>query len=168
MYSLVRNRVFGGLIAAVVLLVAPVQLRGQDRPQDKPWIGAWRLDPAASTAPADGAPYGRVEVEIAPRPGDALEVVYDMVGTRGGRTRLEWRGRMDGQDYTVQGLDYVLTNAYSPAGDGYRIVVKRDGQVVATTRVEVSPDGRTLTAVTSPTVPEGQGLETTSLYRRIE
>lgn len=94
-----------------------------------------------------------------------MRVAYDMVGTRGGRTHLEWIGALDGRDYPVQGLDYVLTNAYTQIDDRtYRIVVKVDGRVAATTEVTVSSDGRDLTAVT--TEQDAGGLATTAVYER--
>ena len=107
-----------------------------------PWLGTWKL-----TKP--DARYKRVITRIEPWE-DGIRVTYDMVGTRGGVTHMEWTGKFDGKDYPVEGVDYVLTNAYKLINDhSYEIVIKVDGSVAATARVEVSPDGRTLTTVTS-------------------
>ena len=55
-----------------------------------------------------------------------------MVGVRGGRTHIEWTGALDGQDYALQGVDYVLTNAYRLIDERrYEIAVKVDGRMVA-------------------------------------
>jgi hypothetical protein len=63
---------------------------------------------------------------------DGLRVVYDMVRRRGGITHMEWNGRFDGKEYPVQGVDYVLTNAYRKLSDrSYEIVVKVDGRAAA-------------------------------------
>src|SRR5262245_3342247 len=107
-----------------------------------PWIGTWKLS-------KPDARYKRVITRIEPW-ADGIRVTYDMVGTRGGVTHMEWTGKFDGKDYPVEGVDYVLTNAYKLLDDhSYEIVIKVEGSVAATAHVEVSPDGKTLTTVTS-------------------
>ena len=129
-----------------------------------PWIGIWRLDPARSTAASDR--YKRVITRIEPS-GDGLKVTYEMVGTRGGVSHLEWTGKLDGKDYPVEGADYVLTNAYTLLGDrSYRIVAKVEGAVAETAVVEVSADGKTLTSTTTLKNPRGETVTTTSVYQK--
>jgi len=90
-----------------------------------------------------------------------------MVGTRGGVTHMEWTGKLDGKDYPVQGVDYVLTNAYTPVDDHhYQIVIKVDGEIVATANVAVSADGKTLMTVTTEKNALGQTNTTTAVYER--
>lgn len=133
--------------------------------QDFAGYGVWELDSSRSLEREPPSPYRRTLMTIEPR-GDGLQVSYDMVGVRGGRTHLEWRGRFDGADTMVQGLDYVLTNAYTRLDErSWEIVVKLDGTRVATTRAEISADGQTMEAVTEETGPEGP-LTTTSVYQR--
>jgi hypothetical protein len=113
-----------GLIVLAVLLIAglrvhlldvqaqtgPQQLR-QGVPADRaPWLGTWQLvQPAAGRF--ESPPYKKVTIRIEPWQ-DGIAVSYDMVRTRGGISHMEWTGRFDGRDYPVQGVDYVLTNAY--------------------------------------------------------
>jgi len=86
-----------------------------------------------------------------------------MVGTRGGITHVEWSGRFDSKDYPLQGIDYVMTNAYSRIDDhAYDIVIKREGKISGNVKVTVSPDGRTLTAVTT-----GGNGNSTAVYERL-
>ena len=74
---------------------------------------------------------------------------------RGGITHLEWTGKFDGTDYPVQGVEVVVTNVYRRVDDRtYEVVQKVDGEVSVTARMAVSPDGKTLTTVTS--VQNGQ------------
>src|SRR5262245_14471088 len=80
-----------------------------------PWIGTWRLNPAKSTGNNESR-FKRVTLKIEPV-GDGIRVTYDMVGIRGGINHMEWTGPFDGKDYPVQGLDYVLTNAYTRGDD---------------------------------------------------
>ena len=82
---------------------------------------------------------------------DGLKVIYDMVGERGGVTHWEWMGRLDGKDYPLEGIEEAVTNAYNRIADRtYDLVFKVDGRVTTTTRISISPDGKTMT-VTSPT-----------------
>jgi len=153
-----RRSLLALLIALALSLVAHAE-------QEAPWTGTWRLDEARSTARSGPSPYARTTLRIE-TVGDGLLVAYDMVGTRGGQTHIEWRGALDGRDYPVQGVDSVMTNAYRLLDErSYEIVVKLDGRPMATTRVSVSPDGATLTAVT---VERGEGrvLTTTAVYAR--
>ena len=128
-----------------------------------PWFGTWNLNPAKSTADSSSR-FKRVTSKIEPWQ-DGLKVIYDMVGTRGGITHMEWTGRFDGKDYPVQGVDYVLTNAYTLLNDrSYRIVIKVDGAVAATATVVIAPDGRTLTTTTTEKNTRGEDVTTTALY----
>src|SRR5262245_16893408 len=126
-----------------------------------PWFGTWQLQNPDSR-------YKRVTSRIEPSANDGLTVIYDMVGARGGVTHMEWTGKFDGKDYPVQGVDYVLTNAYMRIDDdGYQIVVKVDGAVVATAKVVVSPDGKTLTTVTTEKNAQGKDVSSTTVYERM-
>jgi hypothetical protein len=129
--------------------------------------GVWELDPQRSTQRETESPYKRTRLTLEPWE-DGLQVSYDMVGVRGGRTHLEWRGRFDGTDTMVQGLDYVLTNAYRRLDDrSWEIEVKLDGEWVATTRVEISDDDGTMRAVTEEAGPGGTRPTSTSVYERV-
>jgi hypothetical protein len=128
-------------------------------------MGTWRLDSTRSTR-ASSSPYKRVTLTIEPA-GDGLRVLYDMVGNRGGVTHLEWSGRLDGQDYAVQGADTVLTNAYRRLDDrSYAIEVKVAGVPVASAVAAVSPDGRTLTVKQREHDARGAEVTTTAVYDR--
>ena len=133
--------------------------------QQAPWFGTWQLKSQESAGPFSDPAYKRVTSKIEPL-ADGLKVTYDMVRTRGGITHLEWTGRFDGRDYPVQGMDYVLTNAYRILDDrSYEIVIKVDGQMAATAVAVVSADGRTLTVTTRERRPGGQAA-TTAIYER--
>ena len=80
---------------------------------------------------------------------------------------MEWSGRFDGKDYPVQGVDYVLTNAYRKLSDrSYEIVVKVDGRAAAVATAVVSPDGGTLNVDTTEQDENGRTVTTTARYRR--
>ena len=134
------------------------------QPQE-PWFGTWKLNLEKSTAGRD-VRFKRGTSKIEPWQ-DGLKVTYDLVGTRGGATHMEWIGKFDGKDYPVQGVDYVLTNAYSRIdGRSYQIISRIDGVVTATAKVEISPDGKTLTTLTTGNNAQGKTLTTTAVYER--
>jgi hypothetical protein len=131
----------------------------------EPWFGTWSLNLAKSSADRD-ARYKRATSKIEPWE-DGLKVTYDLVGTRGGITHMEWIGKFDGKDYPVQGVDYVLTHAYSRVDDhNYQITIKNDGAITATAKVAISQDGKTLTTLTTGKDARGNTVNTTAVYDR--
>jgi hypothetical protein len=131
-----------------------------------PWFGTWQQVPP-TTRWFDPWPYQKVTLRIEPSSGDGLRVVYDMVRRRGGITHMEWSGRFDGQDYPVQGVDYVLTNAYRKLSDrSYEIVVRVDGRDAAVATASVSADGRTMTVNTVEMDAPGKTVASKAVYRR--
>jgi hypothetical protein len=136
------------LLCAVALIAALLPLSGAlNGEEPAPWLGTWKLNLEKSGG-NPGSRFKKVITRIESST-EGLKVTYDAIGVRGGVTHMEWGGKLDGRDYPVQGVDYVLTNAYTRVDDhAYQIVVKVDGARAATTTVSVSPDGKTLTTVT--------------------
>jgi len=90
-----------------------------------------------------------------------------MVRRRGGIQHMEWSGRFDGMDYPIQGVDYVLTNAYRQLSErSYEIVVKVDGRAAAVATAVVSSDGRTLDVETKERDERGRPVTTAARYQR--
>ena len=99
-----------------------------------PLVGTWRLNFDKSDFASGPPPYSRVICRIAPSAEDGLRVIYDMIGTRGGVTHWEWTGHVDGKDYALEGVEEVVTNAYSRIDDHtYTVVAKLDGRATSTT-----------------------------------
>ena len=133
--------------------------------KDQPWFGTWQQIPPESQW-FNPWPYQTVTLRIEPW-NDGVRVVYDMVRRRGGITHMEWSGRFDGRDYPVQGVDYVLTNAYRQVSDrSYEIVVRVDGREVAVATAVVSPDGSRLTVDTVERDASGRSRKTSAVYVR--
>jgi hypothetical protein len=136
-----RVLVFSWLIA-----LAPPGLLLAQTPSS--WFGTWKLNVGKSTFDPQ-PPYKRATRRIEPSAG-GISIVDDLVRSRGGILHLEWTGKFDGLDYPVQGVEVVLTNAYRCLDDRTCVLTqKMDGEVVATARLALSPDGKTLTTVTS-------------------
>jgi hypothetical protein len=148
------------LILVVTSIVATPSAR-----QQAPWFGTWQQVPPARKW-FDPWPYQKVTLRIEPSD-DGLRVVYDMVRRRGGIQHVEWSGRLDGKDYPVQGVDYVLTNAYRRLSDrSYEIVVKVDDRAAAIATAVVTSDGRTLNVETKERDAKGRTATTTATYQR--
>jgi hypothetical protein len=155
------TRTISGLLMVTAALAFPGMLVGQT---EDPLFGTWELDTSASIQ--SSTRFKRTTCWIEPWE-DGLKVSYDVVGTRGGVIHLEWTGKFDGQDYPVQGADYVLTNAYTRIdARTYAVVIKVDGGQVATARTAVSSDGQTLTTVTTERNAEGQEIQSTVVYEK--
>ena len=156
--DLVRSACVGLLAALLVAISVHAETRA-------PWFGTWEQVPPQRKW-FDPWPYRKVTLRIEPWE-DGLRVVYDMVRRRGGMTHMEWTGRFDGRDYPVQGVDYVLTNAYRRLGDrSYEIVVRMDGRTVAVATAVVSPDSRNLDVVTKENDAQGRPVQTRASYVR--
>jgi hypothetical protein len=143
-------------LGGLCLVMLPVA-SGQSR---DPWLGRWALNVQKSTY--DGPPpYRRASCTIEPW-NDGLKTICEMIRIRGGITHLEWAGRFDGKDYPVQGVEEYVTYAYTRVDERtYDVLVRLDGMVAARSRVTVSPDGGTMTTVTT----QGKSV-TTSVYER--
>jgi hypothetical protein len=152
--SMIRRAFF---ITALGLLIAGEQ---------EPWFGTWNLNLSKSSNRSDSPRYKRALCRVEPWEG-GLKVTYDMVGIRGGITHTEWTGKFDSKDYPMQGVDNVLTNAYRRIDDHtYEIVIKVDGVRVATARVTVSPDSKTLNVSTEEKTSDGKMINTSAVYDR--
>ena len=115
------------------------------------WLGVWRLDLARSEWKTGPSPYTRGTWKIE-RAGDAVRMIYDLVGTRGGVTHMEWTGQFDARDYPLQGADAVVTYAYTRVdARTLDLLVKVDGNVTMRGRLMLSADGRSLTSETPAT-----------------
>jgi hypothetical protein len=130
-------------------------------------LGTWRLNVARSDFVSGAPAYSRVVCRIEPHD-DGLKVVYDMIGTRGGVTHWEWTGRLDGKDYALQGVEEVVTNAYSRIDENtFAIVTKLDGRPTSTTRIVVSPDRKVMTVTSPATNSQGQRVVNTAIYEKL-
>ena len=153
-----------GTTLVLSMLVLPGALSAQMHPD---WYGTWALNLEKSSY-AGPAPYRRGTLTIEPSNG-AVRTVYDLVRVRGGITHMEWTGTLDGRDYSVQGLEELITYAYTPIDERtYEVVMKVDLAVVARSTVTLSPDGRTITTVTRGRNAQGLDVTTNTVYEKVE
>jgi len=122
-----------------------------------PWLGTWKLS-------KPDARYKRVITRIEPWE-DGIRVTYDMVGTRGGVTHMEWTGKFDGKDYPVTGDPNSDMRSYTKIDDRtLGLNVKKGGKVTVSGRIVISAYGKTRTVTVSGTDPTGKKFESTAVY----
>jgi hypothetical protein len=152
-------------IASCLALVAVPRASAAQPPSA--WIGSWSLNVARSTYDPGPPPYKRATYTIEPWGTDGMKVIYEMVHPRGGVTHLEWMGRIDGQDYQLQGIDAHVTYAYRQVSPSvYETVVKMGGRVAAKSTVTLSPDGKTMTTTTMGVDSAGRAVVTITRYEK--
>jgi hypothetical protein len=146
------------ILSWLITLALPGPAPAQTQPA---WFGTWKLNLAKSTYSPGPPPFTRATRRIEAS-GDDVTIVDEMVRSRGGVIHLEWTGKFDGRDYPVQGVELVLTNAYRRVDDHrYELIQKMDGEVVATARLVLSPDGKTVTTVNS-----SRSASATTIYEK--
>ena len=124
-------------------------LPGRSPAQTQPiWFGVWTLNLAKSTS-SSPLPFKRATRRIEPT-GDSVTIIDDQVRRRGGITHLEWTGKFDAADYSVQGVELLLTHAYRRLDERTLVLTQKiDNVVVSTARFTLSPDVNSITMVTS-------------------
>jgi hypothetical protein len=110
-------------------------------------IGTWKLDEAKSRIPA-GA---RKDLTVVYRmTGDNVKVTVDGVDSHGKPIHTEWTGKYDAQDYPITGDPDSNTRSYARISDHTLDLNETErGRVTRVARIDISPDGKTLTVMTT-------------------
>ena len=142
--------------AALVLMTA-----GSSHAQSSdPWVGTWKVNLEKSSYNPGPKPTAAAEVKIEPAP-NGMKTTIDAVNPQGEKTHTETVAAFDGKDYPVKGspnpdatstLKRIDARSFENQG-------KVGGKATVTTRVVISPDGKTLTATQSGTNPQGQTIK---------
>ena len=94
-----------------------------------------------------------------------VKVTVDGVDKDGKAEHNEWTGKFDGKDYKVTGGRRPDTRAYTRVdANTLNMIIKKDGKVIATGKIDVSADGKTRTVNTVGTDPKMAGLTATAVY----
>ena len=126
------------------------------------WVGVWTLTSILSANASAPQYYTRITRSIHAS-SDTVTIVDDLVRVRGGVVHQEWTGKIDGNDYPVEGLEVYLTSAYRQVDEHtLELTQKLDGRVVVRARMVLSPDGQSITTTTT----DGTTTTTTVFRRR--
>jgi hypothetical protein len=137
-----------------------------------PLAGTWTLNVAKSKYdPANLTPKSNTSrFEIT---GNTIKATYDGVDAEGRATHVSYTAQFDGKDYPYTA---TLNGQPNPNQDGitwtridevtYVSVNKLKGQVLTTSRIVVSMDGRIRTAVSSGKNAQGQTINNIQIWDR--
>ena len=132
------------------------------------WIGTWTLNLAQSSYdPAILAPKSQTTKISAS--GDMFTVISDGVNAQGQKTHDETTYKFDGQEYDVKGAaDPKTTRVYTRVDDHhYTYSTKVNGLITTTSRVAVTPDGKTRTMTTTGRDAEGRVIRNFNVWNRV-
>jgi hypothetical protein len=130
-------------------------------------LGTWEYDPTGSSF-AGRAPYRSARLTFS-AVADGVQVTSDVVVANGRLFQFRYAGPEDGTFVTVSGNPYY-DSASTVRGDDRTIIrtERRADKVVGVTTMQVSEDGKTLTANARRTVPEGTLYTSRITWRRVE
>ena len=132
------------------------------------WIGAWTLNLAQSSYdPANLAPKSQT-TKIATS-GDSQTAVTDGVDADGKKIHTEITYKLDGKEYEYKGApDANTTRVYTRVDDHhYTFATKVNGLITTTSRVAVTPDGKTRTITTTGRDAQGRIIRNFAVWARV-
>ncbi len=132
--------------------------------QTDPMAGTWKLDVAKSTYKPGPPPKSATAVIEAV--GKDLKVSVDAV-TADGPMKWSYTSAGDGKDVPVTGNpSYDTANVTRTNPSESTILYKKGGKTVATVKVTVAKDGKTLTTTTDGTDAKGQKMHNVGHYTK--
>jgi FlaG/FlaF family flagellin (archaellin) len=125
-------------------------------------VGTWKLNEAKSKVAAGMPKNSTIVFEAA---GDSIKVTIEGTDPAGKPTHNEWTGKLDGKDYPVTGDPNSDARSYKQIDDHtLQFTIKKGEKVTVSGRVVVSANGKTRTATSSGTDPQGKKFKSTSVY----
>lgn len=161
MQILARPFVTGVYIGVAALLLAPAAAAQSN----DPIVGTWKLDAAKSTYKPGPAPKS-VTVVVEPA-GKGIKVSVDGVGPDGAPSKWTFTTDRDGKDVPVTGnplYDMAASKQSSPTAATTEY--KKGGKVVATSKLSISADGKTMTISSTGTDAKGQAFTNVSVFTK--
>jgi hypothetical protein len=131
------------------------------------WVGTWTLNAAQSSYdPANLAP--RSQTTKISMSADTFTVISDGVDAQGHTMHEETIYKFDRQDHEVAGAgDAKTTRVYTRVDDHhYTYATKVNGLITTTSRVAVTPDGKTRTITTTGRDAEGRVIRNFAVWNR--
>jgi hypothetical protein len=101
--------------------------------------------------------------------GDSLSAITDGADGEGKKIHTEISYRFDGKDYEYKGAaDANSTRVYTRVDDHhYTYATKVNGLITTTSRVAVTPDGKTRTITTTGRDAQGRVIRNFSVWNRV-
>ncbi len=150
---------------AALVAVMLVASGGRAHAQADSRIGTWALNVAKSKYLPGPPPASETRTYAAE--GHAMRVTIESVTTTGQHTSLRYLAGDNGNDYPMTGLaiaDAVAMRRISAST--FDVDTKKSGKVIATTRMEISQDGKVMTLTSNMTTPTGQTIHNVGVFEK--
>ena len=160
-----RALVFVTVFASVAVGSAVSRIAAQSSDS---WVGTWTLNLAQSSYdPANLAPKNQTTRITASA--DTLTAITDGTDAEGKKVHTEISYKFDGKDYEYKGApDANSTRLYTRVDDHhYTYATKVNGLITTTSRVAVTPDGKTRTITTTGRDAQGRVIRNFSVWNRV-
>ncbi len=126
------------------------------------FTGTWKLNEGKSKLSPGGGKNTTVVYEST---GDTVKVTIDGTDAKGAPTHSEWVGKFNGEDDKVTGNPGEDTRAVRKISPRIlTFTVKKNGKIVETGRIVVSPDGKSRTVTSHSTDSKGNKITSVAVY----
>jgi hypothetical protein len=158
-----RSHIMLAILVAGAIVIGRLPAAAQSPAELERFAGIWKLDPARSTY--SRGPAAKSNTTVLTVTDGGLLIVTDALRVDGVRSHTEVLAKFDGRDIPVKGSLPPITRAFKWLGnDAYEWVTQVNGKVTTTTRVQLSPDGRTQTLTTTGTDVQGVPVHNVTLF----
>jgi hypothetical protein len=128
------------------------------------WVGSWKLNPAKSHLGANVVQAQTLTFQSTPA---GIELTSTGTDAQGKPVKTGYVSKFDGKDVTWTGNS--MADVASPKridDNNYENTWKKGGKATVTSRVSVSPDGKTLTITHTGTDAQGKPVSGFAVYDR--
>ena len=157
-----RTRSVPAMLVALITL-ATLPLAGAGQSMDL-WAGAWALNVEKSKYNAGPPPDPKFANATV-----VLSIVDGQLRITSGPENARWVNvvRFDGKEHRIMGPAQPTTRVYTWIDDRtYEWVQRVRGKVTTTTRLVLSPDGKTHTLTTTGVDEKGERIDRMTVYRK--
>jgi len=154
------------LTTGLVVLFALVVVAAASAQATDPMVGTWQLDTAKSSYKPGPAPKSATAV-IEAAGATGIKVAVDAVNADGSPMKWGFTSQRDGKPAPVTGnpmYDTVIATKSSPTAGSNEYT--KGGKPVATSKIAVSADGKTLTVTTEGTDAKGQKVHNVAVFNK--
>ena len=157
------RRVLTAAACALVTVIGSTSLAvaaGED-----PVVGTWQLNVSKSKFTA--GPAVKSQTRTYSQSEGGISLLMKSVGADGKESTTTTTYHLDGKTYPITGnADYDNLSATRVNSHTAKFALKRGGKVVGHTTRTVSKDGKTLTATTNLTAPNGEKTDSVLVFDR--
>lgn len=146
------------LVGAVTLALGTAAFAGEA------WVGAWKVNAAKSQFGSSAMRTQTLKFEAKPA---GIKLTSEGTDAQGKPVHAGYTSKFDGKDVSWDGNPVADTACPKKIDDNsYENVWKKGGKAIATAKVSVSKDGKTLTVTTDGTDPQGAKVQSVAVYDR--